>query len=267
MTKYTPEAVATPSPGRSAVRARESDLTLAAAGARRALQALSRPAGAFDASRYFRGDHGLAFYNVGTRPLRALARSIHDEHRDRWTVDDAMAFAELLLPDAHLEAKGVGIEVVARYRRSFRPPLLERWKRWLARNHCANWATTDAVCGSLIGPLLLQHPELAARLSAWSTHRNLWVRRASVVGLIPLARTGGALDVLYANALRLHGDPHDLIEKAVGWALREAGKTDPRRLERYLRDRGPKIPRTTVRYAIERFPAGKREALLRVTKG
>jgi 3-methyladenine DNA glycosylase AlkD len=243
-----------------------SDLTRAARDAIEALQKLSRPAGAFDASRYFRGEHGLEFYNVGTKPLRALARSIHDQHRDRWTIDDAMGFAEVLLPDPHLEAKGLGIEVLARYRRSFRPPLLDRWKRWLAHNHCANWATTDAVCGLLIGPLLVQHPELAARLSTWSTHRNLWVRRASVVGLIPLARTGAALDVLYANARRLHGDPHDLIHKAVGWALREAGKTDPRRLERYLCDQGPKIPRTTLRYAIERFPAAKRAALLRATR-
>jgi 3-methyladenine DNA glycosylase AlkD len=118
----------------------------------------------------------------------------------------------------------------------------------------------------LIGPLLVQHPERAARLTTWSTHRNLWVRRASVVGLLPLVRTRAGLDVLYANATRLHQDPNDLIEKAVGWALREAGKIDERRLELYLRDRGPAIPRTTVRYALERFPGRKREELLVATR-
>ena len=65
-----------------------------------------------------------------------------------------MAFADALIVDRHLEAKAVGIEVVARYRRDFTPRLLAAWKRWLADNHSANWATTDAICGMLIGPLL-----------------------------------------------------------------------------------------------------------------
>ncbi len=56
--------------------------------------------------------------------MRALARSIHAAQRDGWTVDDAMAFADALMPDRYLEVKSVGIEVVARYRRDFSPPLL-----------------------------------------------------------------------------------------------------------------------------------------------
>ena len=57
-----------------------------------------------------------------------------------------------------------------------------------------------------------------------------------------------------------------MIQKAVGWALREAGKADMARLERYLRANGPAIPRTTLRYAIERFPPAKRAALLKETR-
>ena len=55
-------------------------------------------------------------------------------------------------------------------------------------------------------------------------------------------------------------------EPHVSWTLREAGKIDPDRLERYLRTEGPRIPRTTVRYAIERFPPEEREALLKATR-
>src|SRR4029077_3582882 len=93
-----------------------------------------------------------------------------------------------------------------------------------------------------------------------------WVRRASIVGLIPRARRGESLDLVYVIARRLHADGEDLIQKAVGWALREAGKTALPRLERYLRANGAAIPRTTLRYAIERFPEGKRRALLAATK-
>ncbi|MBI3400563.1 MAG: DNA alkylation repair protein [Acidobacteria bacterium] len=106
----------------------------------------------------------------------------------------------------------------------------------------------------------------APRMRAWSRDRNMWVRRASIVSLIRPIREGLALDLAYDVALRLHRDDHDLIQKAVGWVLREAGKMDAKRLERYLRAHGPSIPRTTVRYAIERFPAAERRALLKVTR-
>jgi 3-methyladenine DNA glycosylase AlkD len=112
----------------------------------------------------------------------------------------------------------------------------------------------------------VQYPTLAVQMRSWSTHKNMWVRRASVVGLIPSARKGVALDLLYSNARRLHADREDLIHKAVGWALREAGKANMARLERYLRKNGRSIPRTTLRYAIERFPAAQRKALLIVTR-
>jgi 3-methyladenine DNA glycosylase AlkD len=230
------------------------------------LRLMARPGGSFDAARYFRGDHGLKFYNTGTGRMRALAQGVYAANKERWTVADAMRIADALMRDPHLEVKSVGIELVARYRKSFTPALLARWKAWLAANLSANWATTDAICGLLIGPLLVDRPALAARMRAWSRDRNMWVRRASAVGLIPSVRRGVALDLAYAVAARLHADREDLIQKAVGWMLREAGKTDMGRLKRYLLANGPRIPRTTLRYAIERFPETKRRSILARTR-
>jgi len=122
----------------------QKTVAAAAGEARRAIKRLARPAGDFDASRYFRGEHNLGFYNTGTVPMRALVRAIHMAQRDRWDVGDAMTFADALMADRYLEVKSVGIEVVARYRKDFAPPLLARWKRWLSGNHSTNWATTDA---------------------------------------------------------------------------------------------------------------------------
>jgi 3-methyladenine DNA glycosylase AlkD len=239
---------------------------VAAKAARSALAKMARPAGDFDSSRYFRGPITFGFYNVGTRAMRELVRSIYARHKDEWSIQDAMAFANILIEDRHLEAKSVGIELVARYRREFTPGLLAAWKRWLSANHSANWATTDSICASLIGPLVLQHAELGARLRVWARDRNMWVRRASIVGLIPRARRGESLDLVYEIARRLHRDKEDLIQKAVGWTLREAGKTNMPRLERYLRANGAGIPRTTLRYAIERFPPATRATLLKETR-
>jgi len=227
---------------------------------------MARPVGDFDASRYFRGTDDLAFYNVGTARMRALAKSIYDAHRDTWTVDDALAFAEPLVRDRYLDVKSVGIEVVARFRRSLTPRVLPTFKRWLKDGYSANWATTDAICGYLIGPLIVAAPQLAARVGAWSGDRNMWVRRASAVSLIPAIRRGLALEIAYDVAARLHPDEEDLIQKAVGWMLREAGKSDAVRLERYLRRQGTAIPRTTLRYAIERFEPGARRAMLEATR-
>lgn len=195
-----------------------------------------------------------------------MARALVRDHREEWGLNGALAFANALIGDRHLEVKGLGIEALACYRREFTPALLPVWKRWLAKNYSANWATTDSICGSLIGPLLVVHPRLVRLMLGWSRDSNMWVRRASAVALIPSVRRGLALDAAYEIAGRLHADKEDLLQKAVGWMLREAGKVDPEQLERYLRANGPKIPRTTVRYAIERFPPAERRQLLAVTR-
>ena len=244
----------------------KADVARAAKRALRELGRMARPSGDFDASRYFRGASRLGL--LQRRDVEdACARAIDSRRGHRhWTIDDAMAFAEILIVDRHLEAKAVGIEVVARHHRAFTPALLPRWKRWFARNHSANWATTDSICGALIGPLLVDRPRAAARLRSWSTHPNMWVRRASIVGLIPLARKGVALDQLYGVARRLHADGEDLIQKAVGWALREAGKADAVRLERYLRANGPRIPQNDAAIRDRAISSSKRAQLLRDTR-
>lgn len=196
--------------------------------------------------------------------MRALAREVFVAHKSTWNVRDAMAFADVLIADRFLETKAVGLEVLARYRKDFTPSLLGRCKTWLARNHSANWATTDQMCGAVLGPLLVRYPDLQPQMRTWAAHRNMWVRRASIVALLHPIRNDQALRLVYELAAKLHGDKEDLIQKAVGWALREAGKRDSERLERYLRANVRTIPRTTFRYAIERFPIAKRRELLMI---
>jgi 3-methyladenine DNA glycosylase AlkD len=232
----------------------------------RELKGRSRPTGAFDARRYFRADGDFGFYNVGTPRLRTMAKSIWRAHRAEWSIADAIACADALISSEVLDVKVVAVELVACYRKAFTPRLLPIWKRWLADGYASNWATTDSICGSLIGPLLIAHPELVERVLSWAGHRSLWVRRAAAVSLIPSLRRGLALDAAYLVAARLHPDKSDLIHKAVGWMLRDAGKADPARLESYLRHAGSTVPRTTVRYAIERFPEDQRQELLQVTR-
>ena len=118
------------------------------------------------------------------------------------------------------------------------------------------------LCPDSVGALLVRFPELVAQIKTWARSPNRWVRRASLVSFIRLARKGDYLDAIYEISASLFADSDDLIQKANGWLLREAGKADRQRLEKFLLQHGPEIPRTTLRYAIERFDEKKRESIL-----
>jgi 3-methyladenine DNA glycosylase AlkD len=229
------------------------------------LKALGTPARAAGAAAYFKAYEKLTFLGVDAKGIRTLASRIRSEDGRDWTLGDAALFAEAMVARPELEAKGVGLCVLGKFRAAFTPALLARARRWLAR-HCTDWASADTLCGEVIGPLLAQHPALVPQLRPWRTSPHLYVRRASAVALVPLVRKGQALDEGYAAAQALGGETHHLLQKAAGWLLREAGKTDMMRLERFLREHGPSLSRTTVSYAIERFAPAKRRALLAATR-
>ena len=204
---------------------------------------------------------------VSATESRTLAREIYREVKGFWSWREATALADLLLPDPYLEVKGIAILILGRFVKSAPAAgLFGKAKFWLQAGFCDNWASVDTLCPEVIAPLLTRNPGLLRQVQGWPSSRNRWVRRASAVSIIPLARRGIELKVAYANARRLFASRDDLIQKANGWLLREAGKTDMKRLEGFLLAHGPAIPRTTLRYAIERFPPTKRKRLLLETK-
>ena len=131
-----------------------------------------------------------------------------------------------------------------------------------------NWGLVDNLAPSVLAPLIDLHPELVPEVVSWTDSPNQWVRRGATVAFVPLVRRKKKhLGTAYRIASRLFDDEEDLMHKAVGWLLREAGKVDSDRLRTYLLKHGPKIPRTSVRYAIERFPKEERKKLLEATRG
>jgi len=235
--------------------------------AERDLKAVANVRTARQAKTYFKPDEEVWVFGVDTPTQRRVAGGLFQLVRGVWAIDDALVFCDILIKRREMELKNVGIFMLARYQKSFDKSLLRNVESWLANDHCANWAATDALCGEVLGPLIRKHPALTARLKNWTGKRNLWLRRASAVGMIHSARRGEQLDDAYTIAESLFKYPEDLIHKATGWMLREAGKPDPARLENFLLEHGPQIPRTTLRYAIERFPREKRKTLMEKTKG
>jgi 3-methyladenine DNA glycosylase AlkD len=90
---------------------------------------------------------------------------------------------------------------------------------------------------------------------------DLWERRVSMIFTFAFLRAG-ELEPTYEIAERLLKDDHDLIHKAVGWMLREMGKRDGLALRTFLTHHGKKMPRTALRYAIEKFPERERKKWL-----
>ena len=138
-----------------------------------------------------------------------------------------------------------------------------------------NWDLVDLSCYPLLGEWLLDKDR--SLLYDLARHgRTLWEQRIGIVSTMTFVRHGQLEDTFAISDILLH-HPHDLIHKAVGWLLREAGKRDKAALEAYLRGPDPSpsfaglaggspryltMPRTALRYAIERFPEAERQSYL-----
>lgn len=230
------------------------------------LERAGNPSDAEKARYYFKADEDVGFFGLKSPRVKEIEMSLFQEVRGQWGYGEALQFCELMLRRRELEAKSVGILLLGRYRKEFDTGLIERIEEWLGSGMCANWATTDVLCSLVSSPLIERHPDLLPRIGQWIERDSLWLRRASLVTLVPHARRGTHLDFAYLLAEKSFHYPEDLMHKATGWLLREAGKTDPARLEAFLLRHGPRIPRTTVRYAIEKFPPANRRKLLEITR-
>ena len=137
------------------------------------------------------------------------------------------------------------------------------YRRYLANTaFINNWDLVDVSAPHIVGP----HLQATDRAPLYALARSaaLWERRIAMLATFHYIRRGDVPDCL-AIAEILVRDPHDLIHKAVGWMLREAAKRDPPAAEQFLRRHYRAMPRTMLRYAIEKFPEGRRQAYLKGT--
>ena len=124
-----------------------------------------------------------------------------------------------------------------------------------------NWDLVDLSCYPLLGVWLLDKD----RTLLYDLARNgktIWEQRIGIVSTMTFIRHGQLQDTFDIADILLH-HPHDLLHKAVGWLLREAGKRDRDALVKYLEPRYPTMPRTMLRYAIEKFPEAERQQYLK----
>jgi 3-methyladenine DNA glycosylase AlkD len=127
-----------------------------------------------------------------------------------------------------------------------------------------NWDLVDTSCPHVCGAFALETGDTQA-LWHLADSPNLWHRRIAMVSCLAFIRAV-ELDFPFQMAHRLKDAPEDLMHKAVGWMLREAGKKDEACLCAFLDEEAAGLPRTLLRYAIERLPEPKRQAYLAIKK-
>lgn len=123
-----------------------------------------------------------------------------------------------------------------------------------------NWDLVDLSASYIVGEYLTDKPrDLLYQLAESDL---LWDNRIAMVSTYAFIKRGD-LDDTFRLALRLIGHPHELMHKAVGWMLREAGKRDFDRLRTFVDNHYGEMPRTMLRYAIEKFPESERKEILK----
>lgn len=225
---------------------------------RAALQEHADPSRAAFQQRFFKtgpGEYGEGdrFLGITVPQIRSLVRRFHPV--------PFPIVRELIGSPFHEERLLGLLLLVERYRRGTPEDRARAYALYLRSfPRINNWDLVDATAEHIPGAHL--DGRARAQLAAWARSKNLWVRRIAIVSTLYALRRGRTEETLAVARLFLR-DPEDLIHKATGWLLREVGKRDARALESFLRRHHRVMPRTMLRYAIERLPAAKRKAYLR----
>lgn len=147
--------------------------------------------------------------------------------------------------------------------KQYKPGDFKIFEKWINK-YINNWASCDTLCNHTVGTLIEMYPELTAGLKRWATSDNRWVKRASAVSLIIPARKGKFLSDIFEISDILLIDNDDMVQKGYGWMLKVAGQAHQKEVFDYVISNKSVMPRTSLRYAIEKMPAEmKAEAMRR----
>ena len=229
------------------------------------LQSYAKPSKAHDLQRFFKtgpGEYGEGdvFIGVVVPDTRKVARTYSN-----------LSFAELeklLESDIHESRLCALIILTLQFKATkdskAQKKIFDFYIKQLHRGHINNWDLVD-VSAPIIGAFLIETPDPYPLLTKLAKSKNLWERRTAMIFTFAFIRAG-ELDPTIDIAEQLLKDQHDLIHKAVGWMLRELGKRNIDLLRQFLSTHAHQMPRTSLRYAIERMPERERKKWLLSTK-
>jgi 3-methyladenine DNA glycosylase AlkD len=197
-----------------------------------------------------------------TADLRRAARSFRREIRRERGLEFLVEVADQLFAGEVLEEKVAAVFLLEKLDAEFGEREFQLFESWLDR--ISSWADHDGLVHSLIAPMMVAKPARAKAAFRWAGSRDRWHRRAACVALIQGTRQRMFFPQITKLSDFLLDDEDDMVQKGLGWLLRETAKYDAKRTVPYLMKIRGRAPRLVLRTACETLPKAVRRRILGV---
>jgi 3-methyladenine DNA glycosylase AlkD len=198
-----------------------------------------------------------------TAELRSVAVRFRQRIRQEFGLDFLVQVADKLFAGRNLEEKIFAVFLLEKLTGDFGDSEFRLFESWLPR--ISSWADHDGLVHYLIAPMVAAQPSRYRRVFLWAKSRNRWHRRAACVALIQGTRRKMFFPEIKRLSDLLLSDKDDMVQKGLGWLLRETAKANAKRTVPYLMSIRERAPRLVLRTACETLPASTRKKILAKT--
>ena len=200
--------------------------------------------------RFFKED--VVFYGVSNPKAQKIAAVFYPQIKPLGK-KEIFRLCEELFKSNYTEEAVIACEWTYRLHLLYEPDDFFIFEGWL-KKYINNWAKCDTFCNHSVGALVEKYPQYLRNLKEWAKSPNRWLRRAAAVTLIIPAKQGKFLKDILEIVDILLTDADDLVQKGYGWMLKEAAVNHQDEILNYIMKNKKVMPRTALRYAIERMP-------------
>lgn len=211
--------------------------------------------------RFFKDGDQTRFYGLKNPDARKIGKLFLKELKS-WSKHQVFELCEELWKSGYMEEKIIACMYSESRIKEFEPEDFETFEHWV-REYVDNWADCDTLCNQTIGEFVMKYPEFISELKKWASSNQRFVKRASAVTIIIPARRGLFLNDIFEIADLLLLDKEDLVQKGYGWMLKAASEAHQKEVFEYVMSKKAIMPRTALRYAIEKMPKALKEEAMR----
>ena len=204
--------------------------------------------------RFFKED--VKLYGIKSAAVSQIGKEHYKALTDK-SKSNVFSLCDELWESGYMEESFIACNWSYNVRKNYEPPDFEIFERWIG-NYVGNWASCDTLCNHTVGTFIEMYPSFLSGLKKWAKSQNRWVKRASSVSLIVPARKGKFLEDIFEIADILHSDKDDMVQKGYGWMLKAASQAHQEEVFNYVISKKATMPRTSLRYAIEKMPQDMR---------
>ncbi|MFA4853340.1 MAG: DNA alkylation repair protein [Bacteroidales bacterium] len=194
----------------------------------------------------------IKLYGVKSAIVSKIGKEYFKTIKDK-NKTEIFDLCEELWQSGYMEESFIACNWSYSIRKNYEPKDFKVFEKWV-NNYVSNWASCDTFCNHTVGAFVEMYPEFLPDLKKWARSKNRWMRRASAVSLIIPAKQGKFLKDIFEIADTLLLDQDDLVQKGYGWMLKASSQTHQKEIFDYIIKKKTVMPRTALRYAIEKMP-------------